>query len=293
MQEGPYYSDYAVSSTTVSPAFGASVAVSGGTFVVGAPYADKDQTDQGLVSLYQIRPTHRNAEPRPAEQTLTASDVAAGDRYASAVHVTSDSALAVVGAPEKTVSSVPQAGAAYVLERSASQEWAQSFRLAPPPSRTKWTRRVPHPVLIGHAASLSRLSRLVPSVPAEFARFGTAVASLELAPASRSTQEEYAWHEIAVGAPGETLSNDPPFPRQSQSGQTHERAGAVYIFAQTPAYASSPLAAAVTAGDATMTVESAADLMGISTTVPPPRTKWAGRVPHPVLSGHAASLTPY
>jgi len=26
---------------------------------------------------------------------------------------------------------------------------------APPPPRTKWTRRVPHPVLIGHAASLS------------------------------------------------------------------------------------------------------------------------------------------
>jgi hypothetical protein len=26
----------------------------------------------------------------------------------------------------------------------------------PPPSRTKWTRRVPHPVLIGHAASLGR-----------------------------------------------------------------------------------------------------------------------------------------
>ena len=25
----------------------------------------------------------------------------------------------------------------------------------PPPLRTKWTRRVPHPVLIGHAASLS------------------------------------------------------------------------------------------------------------------------------------------
>jgi hypothetical protein len=27
----------------------------------------------------------------------------------------------------------------------------------PPPSRTKWTRRVPHPVLIGHAASLSQV----------------------------------------------------------------------------------------------------------------------------------------
>jgi len=28
--------------------------------------------------------------------------------------------------------------------------------LPPPPLRTKWTRRVPHPVLIGHAASLTR-----------------------------------------------------------------------------------------------------------------------------------------
>ena len=27
--------------------------------------------------------------------------------------------------------------------------------LNPPPPRTKWTRRVPHPVLIGHAASLT------------------------------------------------------------------------------------------------------------------------------------------
>ena len=26
---------------------------------------------------------------------------------------------------------------------------------------------------------------------------------------------------------------------------------------------------------------------------PPPRTKWTRRVPYPVLSGHAASLTPY
>ena len=28
----------------------------------------------------------------------------------------------------------------------------------PPPPRTEWTRRVPHPVLIGHAASAQRLS---------------------------------------------------------------------------------------------------------------------------------------
>jgi len=30
-------------------------------------------------------------------------------------------------------------------------------RSPPPPPRTKWTRRVPHPVLIGHAASLSQV----------------------------------------------------------------------------------------------------------------------------------------
>ena len=29
----------------------------------------------------------------------------------------------------------------------------------PPPPRTKWTRRVPHPVLIGHAASLSQVCK--------------------------------------------------------------------------------------------------------------------------------------
>jgi hypothetical protein len=36
----------------------------------------------------------------------------------------------------------------------------KTFAASPPPSRTKWTRRVPHPVLIGHAASLSQASTL-------------------------------------------------------------------------------------------------------------------------------------
>ena len=44
---------------------------------------------------------------------------------------------------------LPQHGAPGVQERRRRSEAA-----APPPSpRTKWTRRVPHPVLIGHAAS--------------------------------------------------------------------------------------------------------------------------------------------
>ena len=50
-------------------------------------------------------------------------------------------------------------------ERNRAQDQAKLFREAreavakgeecPPPPRTKWTRRVPHLVLIGHAASLT------------------------------------------------------------------------------------------------------------------------------------------
>jgi hypothetical protein len=32
---------------------------------------------------------------------------------------------------------------------------ASAFHPEAPPSRTKWTRRVPHPVLTGHASSLT------------------------------------------------------------------------------------------------------------------------------------------
>ena len=34
-------------------------------------------------------------------------------------------------------------------------EGVDHYEALPPPPRTKWTRRVPHPVLIGHAASLT------------------------------------------------------------------------------------------------------------------------------------------
>ena len=42
-----------------------------------------------------------------------------------------------------------------VRYRAAPNKEEQPFVVFPPPSRTKWTRRVPHPVLIGHAASLA------------------------------------------------------------------------------------------------------------------------------------------
>ena len=39
--------------------------------------------------------------------------------------------------------------------RCRAGEPAAQHEACPPPPRTKWTRRVPHPVLIGHAASLT------------------------------------------------------------------------------------------------------------------------------------------
>jgi hypothetical protein len=42
------------------------------------------------------------------------------------------------------------------LEVADAREINAARKAPPPPSRTKWTRRVPHPVLIGHAASLSQ-----------------------------------------------------------------------------------------------------------------------------------------
>ena len=40
----------------------------------------------------------------------------------------------------------------------------------PPPPRTKWTRRVPHPVLIGHAASLSQVQTRERGLPLQVLR---------------------------------------------------------------------------------------------------------------------------
>ena len=51
--------------------------------------------------------------------------------------------------------------------RFASSRSCGSSRPPPPSSRTKWTRRVPHPVLIGHAASLSQEAQAARLRPAE------------------------------------------------------------------------------------------------------------------------------
>jgi len=77
--------------------------------------------------------------------------------------------------------------------RAAGGRWAARTPLqdtAPPPPpplppRTKWTRRVPHPVLIGHAASLT-VRQWVPS-SAKWCRASLPPGQLPLAPSAPSS----------------------------------------------------------------------------------------------------------
>ena len=57
----------------------------------------------------------------------------------------------------RSITAVPFVGKDVPSERS---EFAHPDIVISPPPRTKWTRRVPHPVLIGHAASLSQVISL-------------------------------------------------------------------------------------------------------------------------------------
>ena len=63
------------------------------------------------------------------------------------------------------------------LRRSSTRCWTETFP-PPPRTRTKWTRRVRHPVLIGHAASLSQVAAGTTSEPGKGgALFATAGAA--------------------------------------------------------------------------------------------------------------------
>ena len=121
-------------------------------------------------------------------------------------------------------------------------------RLVPPP-RTKWTRRVPHPVLIGHAASLDYSSVRAARALSPARESSMAVAgSMLLAPALDSMHQ--TWTDIGPGpvreGRGQLLLASP---RARAGGERGGRGGP----------------------------------RNSGTVTPPPL----------VLSGHAASLTPY
>jgi hypothetical protein len=73
--------------------------------------------------------------------------------------------------------------AGYELEGSVVVSAAPVSRPPPPPSRTKWTRRVPQPVLIGHAASLSQVSRPMPVTAVRIVEIAETSITLEWDPA--------------------------------------------------------------------------------------------------------------
>ena len=131
--------------------------------------------------------------------------------------------------------------------RVQSHSWGSpgaAYGVSPPP-RTKWTRRVPHPVLIGHAAALSQVS--------------SAAADAFLA------ERRDAVLVFAAGNAG--------------------GGGAGTVGA--PANAKNVLAVGATLAGAAAAarVQEQGEALGDAAEVPPP--------PPLVLSGHAASFTPY
>jgi hypothetical protein len=84
-------------------------------------------------------PALRPSDAASDAPTLAADDGALPERWLLARALDAKSARPVI-----------------VMYPKASQLYSLRARDPPPPTpRTKWTRRVPHPVLIGHAASLT------------------------------------------------------------------------------------------------------------------------------------------
>jgi len=92
--------------------FGLSVAISGDTAVIGAPYkVVRMHTDQGQAYVYV-----RSGTSWTQEAKLSGSDGASGDEYGSAVAVSGDNVI--IGAPTKTVYRVfDEQGQAYAVHR--------------------------------------------------------------------------------------------------------------------------------------------------------------------------------
>ena len=127
---------------TAGEYFGWSVALSGDTALVGAPYATVDaNTAQGAAYVFT-----RSSSSWSPQAKLTASDGVAGDGFGSAVALDGDTAL--VGAPY-------QQGSTYVFSRSASNWTQQAKFTASNPSASDF---------FGNSVSLSGDTALVGAI---------------------------------------------------------------------------------------------------------------------------------
>ena len=101
--------------------FGASVAVSGNTAVVGAPFDDDAGNSSGSAYVFV-----RSGSTWIQQAKLTASDAAASDRFGTSIALSGDTV--VVGANRADPEGKTNAGAAYVFVRSGST-WGQQAKL--------------------------------------------------------------------------------------------------------------------------------------------------------------------
>ena len=105
-----------------SDSFGASIAISGDTVVVGSPFASiDDRTKLGAAYVFV-----RSGTTWTQQQRLTASDGAPGDSFGASVAI--GGGTLVVGAPGADISGKPSQGAAYVFARSGTT-WTQQQKL--------------------------------------------------------------------------------------------------------------------------------------------------------------------
>ena len=109
--------------------FGASIALSGDTVLIGAPgKAVGDQSQAGTVYLYT-----RSGVDWSAQGDLTASDGTSGDGFGSSLAL--DEGTALIGAPSREVSGQFLAGAVYVFTVSGTT-WSQQTEIGDPAAAT-------------------------------------------------------------------------------------------------------------------------------------------------------------
>jgi hypothetical protein len=118
--------------------FGVSLAIQGGTIVVGALYGDSATPDAGSAYVFcrndQGTPEYLEDDIWDWQATLAASDAEGDDRFGASVAI--DGSTIIVGAPGDEISGSPgttaiDAGSAYVFRR-AGTEWLESQKLTAP-----------------------------------------------------------------------------------------------------------------------------------------------------------------
>lgn len=108
--------------------FGASVAISGTTLVVGAPGDDESAIDSGSVFVFER--DYTAAEIWVQTARLSAPFPAFGDGFGASVAIEDD--VIVVGAPGRDVGGVSDSGAVYTFERTAPSMWTSGVTLVSP-----------------------------------------------------------------------------------------------------------------------------------------------------------------